>query len=77
MRPRIGITMGDPAGIGPEIAAKAFGNGDWMTRCRAVVIGDASVLRQACRFAGVDLRVNAVDYAVRLACSPSGGGCMS
>lgn len=70
MKPRIGITMGDPAGIGPEIAAKAFHKGDWMTRCRAVVIGDAGVLRQACRFAKVDLRVNAVATPEEARCEP-------
>jgi len=70
MKPRIGITMGDPAGIGPEITAKAFANGDWMTRCRAVVIGDAGVLRQACGFAKVDLRVNAVEALEQARCEP-------
>lgn len=70
MKPRIGITMGDPAGIGPEITAKAFASGDWTTRCRAVVIGDAGVLRQACRFAGVDLRVHAVATPEEALCAP-------
>jgi 4-hydroxythreonine-4-phosphate dehydrogenase len=70
MTPRIGITMGDPAGIGPEITAKAFAGGEWLTRCRAVVIGDAGVLRQACRIAGVDLRVNVVTAPDQARCEP-------
>jgi len=49
-KPIIGITMGDPAGIGPEIIAKAFGGRTVQERCRPLVFGDARTIRQACRF---------------------------
>ena len=38
-RPRIGITAGDPAGIGPEITAKAAGNAGVLGICEPVVYG--------------------------------------
>ncbi len=59
-KPLIGITMGDPAGIGPEIAAKALSRKDIYNECRPLVIGDAKVMEEACRIAKVDLKVNPV-----------------
>lgn len=47
MRPIIAVTMGDPAGIGPEITVKAFRHSDVVKRCRLLVIGDAPVLSKA------------------------------
>lgn len=44
MKKKIGITMGDPAGIGPEISIKAFLNKDLYKKCKPVLIGDKSVL---------------------------------
>jgi len=44
MTPLIGITMGDPAGIGPEIIVKALNNDNIYSRCRPLVIGDPTVL---------------------------------
>lgn len=46
-RPIIGITMGDPAGIGPEITVKALADPRIYGTCRPVVIGDAAVMEQA------------------------------
>jgi len=46
-RPIIGITMGDPASIGPEITVKALGRPDIYDKCRPVVIGDASMMEKA------------------------------
>lgn len=46
-RPTIGITMGDPAGIGPEVIVKALKKGQLHSLCRPVVIGASSVIRQA------------------------------
>ncbi|HEV9035918.1 MAG TPA: 4-hydroxythreonine-4-phosphate dehydrogenase PdxA, partial [Puia sp.] len=43
--PIIGITMGDPASIGPEIAVKALLTDAVRSICRPVIIGDAATLR--------------------------------
>ncbi len=44
--PCIGITMGDPAGVGPEIIARALGDPSLYRWCRPVVLGDAAVLAE-------------------------------
>ena len=46
-RPVLGITMGDPAGIGPEITIKALSKLDIYNRCRPIIIGDAEVMNKA------------------------------
>jgi 4-hydroxythreonine-4-phosphate dehydrogenase len=43
-KPRIAITMGDPAGIGPEIIIKALGHPQLLKSCRPLIIGDRQVL---------------------------------
>ncbi len=43
MKP-IAITIGDPAGIGPEIALKAVRDPDVLACCRPVLVGHRSVL---------------------------------
>jgi 4-hydroxythreonine-4-phosphate dehydrogenase len=58
--PLVGITMGDPAGVGPEITAKALADPAVRTTARAVVIGDARVVADAARLAGVRLPVRAL-----------------
>ena len=47
--PRIGITMGDPAGIGPEIVLKAVAEEDVQRVCTPVIIGDAQLLAHTAR----------------------------
>ena len=46
-RPRIGITMGDPAGVGPEVVMKALAHEDVYAACKPLVIGDAKRLARA------------------------------
>lgn len=58
--PAIGITMGDAAGIGPEIIAKSFANHDLSTLARAVVVGDAGRLRKVADLLGLDVRVRPI-----------------
>src|SRR5881275_467740 len=48
-RPRIGITMGDPAGIGPEVVLKAVAEDEVQSVCVPVVIGDAQLLAHNAR----------------------------
>jgi len=51
-RPLVAVTMGDPAGIGPEIILKALTDETVMAACRPLVIGDRRVLEQARRVSG-------------------------
>lgn len=60
LKPILGITMGDPAGIGPEIAVKAFYNKHIYELCRPVVIGDAATLKKAVSIVGGELRIRPV-----------------
>jgi 4-hydroxythreonine-4-phosphate dehydrogenase len=49
LRPRIGITMGDPAGIGPEVVLKAVAEAQVRRACRPVIVGDAQLLAHTAR----------------------------
>ena len=44
-KPRIAVTMGDPAGIGPEICLDLLADSSIAERCTPIVFGDAEVLR--------------------------------
>lgn len=59
-RPILGVTMGDPAGVGPEIIARAASDADVVRTSRAVVIGDASVMREALQLVASPLTVHPV-----------------
>ena len=61
MKPIIAITMGDPAGIGPEIVARALSREETYQKCRPIVTGDAAIIKQAVHLLGLNLAVNAVD----------------
>lgn len=43
-QPRIAVTMGDPAGIGPEICLRLLDHADALTACIPIVFGDAALL---------------------------------
>jgi 4-phospho-D-threonate 3-dehydrogenase / 4-phospho-D-erythronate 3-dehydrogenase len=51
-RPVLAITMGDPAGIGPEVVLKALAHADVFDRCRPLVIGDRRILERAAGWLG-------------------------
>ena len=60
-RPIIGITMGDPVGVGPEIILQALGNPPVYDVCRPIVFGDMSILDSAKKCIGSSLDLNAVN----------------
>ncbi len=62
-RPIIGITMGDAAGIGPEIIMKALADPAVFALCRPLVIGDAQMLERAGRVVNTALSVHCVARA--------------
>jgi 4-hydroxythreonine-4-phosphate dehydrogenase len=47
--PIIAITMGDAAGVGPEVIMKSLAHAELYERCRPLVIGDAERLKEAGR----------------------------
>ena len=57
-RPSIAITMGDPAGIGPEIVAKSLANPMIHSICRPIVIGDETIMRHAANASGISIRAS-------------------
>jgi 4-hydroxythreonine-4-phosphate dehydrogenase len=61
MKKIIGITMGDPAGIGPEISIKAFQKKSLYEKCNPLLIGDKSIVESYLeKFPEVNIKVNAI-----------------
>ncbi len=54
-RPLLAVTMGDPAGVGPEITAKALRNPKIGSVCRALVVGDLPTMRRAAEAVGTNV----------------------
>jgi 4-hydroxythreonine-4-phosphate dehydrogenase len=63
MKPIIGITMGDAAGIGPEIIVKSLAKEEVYNLCRPLVIGDAVMLERAARITGAPLTIRCINNA--------------
>jgi len=59
-KPIIGITMGDPASIGPEIAIKALLNKDIYTICKPLLVGDAVVFEHIIKRLNLPASVNII-----------------
>ncbi len=57
----IAVTMGDAAGIGPEIIVKALQDEQIYNICRPLVVGESSVIRQAIRLVNSPLKLNPVE----------------
>ncbi len=65
VRPLLAITMGDPAGIGPEVIMKALAHATVYLTCRPLIIGDARILRRAAQWVGKEeLKLTTVDTPV-------------
>jgi len=60
MKPIVGITMGDAAGIGSEVIAKALSKKKVYEICCPIVIGDADAMIEALEIAKIRLKINPV-----------------
>ncbi|MXV15210.1 4-hydroxythreonine-4-phosphate dehydrogenase PdxA [Hufsiella ginkgonis] len=61
IKPIVAVTMGDPAGIGPEIAVKALLQDNVTSICRPILIGDAATLNDIIKRLALKATVNAVN----------------
>jgi 4-hydroxythreonine-4-phosphate dehydrogenase len=59
-KPILGITMGDPASIGPEIAIKALTEQKIYDICRPIIVGDAGVFNHIIQKLGLNVTINPV-----------------
>jgi 4-hydroxy-L-threonine phosphate dehydrogenase PdxA len=78
-KPLLAITLGDPAGVGPEIIAAAWSSPELHAAARPVVIGHPAVLRRAVKLRAAPVTVVEVDRPEdadpspdRLPCLPCG-----
>jgi 4-hydroxy-L-threonine phosphate dehydrogenase PdxA len=69
-RPIIAVTMGDPAGIGPEIVARAVAEPEVRKVCRPVVVGDPRILFRAMELGRGGLVVRTVPSAREAGADP-------
>lgn len=60
-KPYIGIPLGDPAGIGPEIVVKAIAKESTNSYCNPVIIGDKKVIEKAIEICDLELKVNVIN----------------
>lgn len=74
--PIIAITMGDAAGVGPEVVMKSLGTADLYQRCRPVVIGDAGRLREAGALVGSGLAVHVITDVAQAKFEPGTVDCV-
>jgi 4-hydroxythreonine-4-phosphate dehydrogenase len=59
-RPKIAIAIGDPAGIGPEIALKAALEPAVREACHPVLVGEANLIERHAAFCSIDVSLCAV-----------------
>jgi 4-hydroxythreonine-4-phosphate dehydrogenase len=63
-RPVLAITMGDPAGVGPEVIVKALDHAQVWDVCRPLVVGDARWMAEAAQLVGTDRPVRPIQKMV-------------
>ena len=70
-KPTLAITMGDPAGIGPEIVVKVLSDETLLERCHPVVVGDPAIMADACSLVGGALSVYPVETLSQAVFAPA------
>ena len=85
MRLKLAVSMGDPAGIGPEITVRALENDSVYRDSIPIVIGDLAAVRDAVKLCSSPLSINVIQSTgeavgkpgvidlIDLSCCPAGG----
>ncbi len=60
-KPIIGIPLGDPAGIGPEITIKTFADKETTDMCNLILVGDKYVVEKAVEVTGINMKINVIE----------------
>lgn len=60
-KPIIGITMGDPNGIGPEVIVKAISSKEIKDLCEIVIFGDAGIIQNAASICGIEIKPEGIN----------------
>ena len=74
--PIVGITMGDPAGVGPEVIMKALARAEAYALCRPLVIGDTRQLKRAAALLKAKLEVRSIEMPSQAAFKPGTVDCI-
>jgi len=74
-RPRIALTLGDVAGIGPEVVARSLSDERLRECCRPVVVGHPEVLRRSLKLIGASLSICKVESVTEVDWSSSSIPC--
>lgn len=61
VRPRIGVTIGDPAGIGPEIVLRSAADADLNKFADIIIVGDLGLLRRTAASFSIPVRLRNAD----------------
>ena len=69
--PLLAVTLGDPAGVGPEVIVKALADARVYDRCRPIVLGHPEVLREAAELVGSPGRIVTIDDSEIADCEPT------
>jgi len=72
----IGITMGDPCGVGPEVIVKSLARADVQQHIAAVVVGDPDRLRQAAQLTHSAVQVREVQRCAEVGAAPGVVHCL-
>lgn len=70
MKPLIAVPIGDPAGIGPEIVAKALSDPNVFEKSTCVVIGDKKIMENAMKIVGSTMELHLVSAPAEAADDP-------
>ena len=69
-KPRLAITLGDPAGVGPEIACKALADAAVLACCEPILIGSRTVIEKVAKKLNLPLPAQIVDTGTPGAFTP-------